>query len=165
MANRIGSEGPAQPVPLRQVLPSGAILLSGPSLRVRIAVLRPGFLLITTVGSATEPRDRDVELAMLREFEIEIERAAMLTTFLDLRETSRMNGDSREMVATWMRKHKPQLNPGHILLRSKLMEMAISILGMLTGGGMINTYSKPQAFLDVVRAVAPRITALPTIDR
>lgn len=141
------------------------MLLSGPSLRVRIVVLKPGFLLVTAAGSAIQPNDRLVEVGLLREFEVEIGRAGMLTVFVDLREMTRMAGDSRELVATWMRKYKPQLNPGHILLRSKLMEMAISILGMLVGGGMFATYSRPQAFLDVVRAVAPRITALPPIER
>ena len=134
-------------------------------MRIRVANLKPGFILITIAGGAKLPGDRAVEDALFREFEIELERSGMLTVFADIRETTRMAGESRELTTNWMRKYRAQLNPAHTLFRSKLMEMAMSLIAMVVGGGMINTYSKPQAFLEAIRAVAPRITALPTVDR
>jgi len=50
-----------------------------------------------------------------------------------------------------------------VLVRSKLIEMAMSVVAMLVGGGVIKMYSRPQTFLDLVRQTAPKIVKLPTI--
>ena len=43
------------------------------------------------------------------------------------------------------------------------MEMALSIITMLVGGGLFNIHTRPQAFLDLIKKVAPKLTALPSV--
>jgi hypothetical protein len=63
--------------------------------------------------------------------------------------------------------------PRHQLARSprrfearllpKVMEMALSIITMLVGGACSIFTPGPQAFLDLVKKVAPKLTALPSV--
>ncbi len=62
-----------------------------------------------------------------------------------------------------MRKYQGRINASHVLVRSKLVEMAMSVVGMLVGGGIIKMYSRPQTFLDLLRQTAPKVTKLPTL--
>lgn len=148
---------------IREVQPDGSVLLHGRNIRLRIRVLKPGFLLITAKGNVNGPEDAAAEAALLREFELELERSGMLTIFADLRESARMSAESREIFVAWMRKHQGRINTAHILVHSKLMEMAVSIVGMLAGDGVIKTYSRAQSFLEILRQTAPKQTDLPTI--
>ena len=148
---------------IREVQPDGSVLIVGPNVRFRVLVLKPAFMLMVAKGGARGPGDAAAELALLREFEIELERSGMLTVFADLRESTRMGGESREATATWMRKYQGRINASHVLVRSKLMEMAMSIVAMLVGGGVIKMYSRPQVFLDLLRQTAPKLVKLPTI--
>jgi hypothetical protein len=50
-----------------------------------------------------------------------------------------------------------------VLVGSKLLEMAMSIVGMLVGGGILKVYSQPRAFLDIVRGAAPDLVELPSL--
>ena len=158
----VTSEQP-KALPLRQVQPDGAVLLTGLAIQFRVIVLKPGFMLLTAKGGAQSAQDAAAERAMMREFELELERSGMLTVFADLRETSRFGAETRETTVAWMRKHQARLNASHVLVRSKLIEMAITIVGMLVGGGIIKVYSRPQAFLEALQSVAPRIATLPVI--
>jgi hypothetical protein len=148
---------------VREALPDGSVLFTGRNVRFRVAVLKPGFLLMIAKGGANGPEDTAAELAMLREFDVELERSGMLTMFVDLRETTRMVGESRDTAVAWMRQRQGRFNASHVLVRSKLMEMAVSIVAMLVGGGIIKVYSRPRIFLDLLRQTAPQITKLPTL--
>lgn len=148
---------------VREVLPDGSVLLTGRNVRFRVLVLKPGFLLMIAKGGANGPEDKAAEIALLREFDIELERSGMLTMFVDLREATRMGGESSDIAVGWMRERQSRFNASHVLVRSKLMEMAISIVAMLVGGGIIKVYSRPQVFLELLRQTAPKITKLPTL--
>jgi len=56
-----------------------------------------------------------------------------------------------------------KLKGSHVLVRSKLVEMAMSIVAMLVGGGILKLYSSPPAFLAVVREAAPNFLELPVV--
>lgn len=148
---------------LREVLPDGSVLITGRNIRFRVVVLKPGFILMIAKGGANGGEDSAAELALLRELDLELERSGMLTMFADLRETTRMGGESRDTTVAWMRQRQSRFNASHVLVRSKLMEMAISIVAMLVGGGLIKVYSRPQTFLELLRHTDPKLTKLPTL--
>jgi hypothetical protein len=100
---------------------------------------------------------------VLAELDAELTRAGTLTLFADLRDSPRMPAKSREKIAVWMRRHQARLGPSHALVGSKLLEMALSIITMLVGGGLLKVYSRPQAFLDLIKNVSPKIAALPRV--
>ena len=135
----------------------------GTALRVRVATLKPGFVLVTAHGEALTERDGRAEQAMTAELDRELERAGQLTVFADLRESPHMPAKSRDMVAKWMRRHQARLNTSHVLVHSKIMEMAMSMVAMLVGGGMVKVYSNADVFMKVVRKAAPKLSELPVV--
>ncbi|MEO7037738.1 MAG: hypothetical protein ABI548_27475 [Polyangiaceae bacterium] len=155
---------PPVPTGARQVQADGAVVFVGPRLAFRVAALRAGVVLVTARGSADTPGDTVAELAMHAELDRELERAGSLTVFADVRESSRMPAASRELTAKWLKRHQARVHPCHVLVRSKLMEMAVSILTMLVGGGMLKLHSKPDTFLEAMRKAGVKLAALPTIE-
>jgi hypothetical protein len=144
----------------RHVQRDGSVAFAGPNLRVRLAVLKPGFVLITVVGEASGAEDAAVEQAVLREMDLEIEQSGMLTIFCDLRELSRMGPASREKFGRWGKRHQKRINASHVLIRSKLIEVATTLINALAGG-VLRTYSSPRTFLAQLHTVAPKVTKLP----
>ncbi len=151
------------PTEIRCVQPDGAVLFRGTNLRVRLAVLKPGIVLVSAHGEVADAEDHSVEVALFVELDHELERAGMLTLFADLRESPRMPAASRGKIAQWTRRHQARLLPSHALVQSKVMEMALSVITMLVGGGLFKIHTRPQAFLDLVKKVAPKLTALPSV--
>jgi hypothetical protein len=147
----------------RRTQADGSVLLCGPNLRVRIAVLKPGFVLASAQGEVADAADGSVETAVLAELERELERAGSLTLFADLRQSPRVPAPSREKLAEWMRRHRARILPSHVLVQSKLMEMAMSILSMLVGHGRFEVYTRPSPFLTLIKKVAPKVTELPSV--
>lgn len=148
---------------MRRPQPDGALLLCGKRLRVRIAVLKPGVILASAHGEVVDPEDGHVEDAMLVEFDRELERAGSFALYADLRESRRMPAASREKIAKWTRRHQSRLLPSHVLVRSSLIEMALSIITMLVGSGLFKVHTNPETFLALVRKVAPKLSELPRI--
>jgi hypothetical protein len=110
------------------------------------------------------PEDAQAELAMLKELDAELKRSGSLTVFADLREMPRMSAQSREVATTWLRDNRANIKASHVLVRSKLVEMAMAIVAMVVGGGILKLYSRPDTFLDLVRTAAPTLVALPTAE-
>jgi hypothetical protein len=156
---RFMSAPPAQ----RHTQPDGAVLFLGTHLRVRIAVLKPGFVLATARGEVADAEDASAETAVLAELERELERTGTLTLFADLRESRRMPSASREKIALWMHRNQARLRPSHVLVSSKLLEMALSIITMLVGSGSVKIHVNPQKFLDLVKQWSPTLTELPRV--
>jgi hypothetical protein len=150
-------------VGIRRVQADGAVLFVGPNLRVRIAVLKSGFVLASAQGEVVGLQDVSAEAAMLAELERELERAGTLTLFADLRQSPRLPAASREKLAQWARRHEGRLLPSHVLVQSKLIEMAMSLITMLVGGGVFEIHTRPQAFLDLVKKVSPTLVELPGV--
>ena len=147
---------------MRRVEQGGAVLLFGRNLNIRVAVLKAGFVLVTAHGDVRDTEDASVEAALLEELDGELERAGSLTVFADVRESSRMPSASREAIARWARRHQSRLSPAQVLVGSKLLEMATSIIAMLVGGSLLKMHSDPRAFLELVKKVAPKLKSLPS---
>jgi hypothetical protein len=148
---------------IRRVQADGSVLFRGPNLRVRIAVVKPGTVLATAQGEVIDAKDVSVEAAVLAEFEREIQRTGTLTLFADLRHSPRVPAPSRERIAEWTRHHRAKLLPSHVLVQSKLMEMAVSIVSMLVGVGVFEVYTRPAPFLGLLRRVDPKLKELPRV--
>jgi hypothetical protein len=141
----------------------GSVVLAGPHLRVRVEVLKPGVVLASAHGEVVGPHDVSAETALLAELELELERAGTLTLFADLRQSPRLPAASRDRLAQWARRHQGRLLPSHVLVQSKLLEMAMSLITMLVGRDVFEIHTRPQAFLAMVKAVAPNLSKLPSV--
>lgn len=148
---------------VRRIQPDGAVLFFGTKLRVRVATLKPGVVLASARGEAVDRDDAGAETALLAEFDRELERAGSLTLFADLRQSARMPAASREKFAKWLRHHQARLHPSHVLVRSTLIEMAMSIIAMLVGGGSTKIHTNPQTFLTLLQQVKPQLLELPRV--
>jgi hypothetical protein len=158
-----GPSSKSDPIEIRRVQADGSVLLHGPNLRVRVAVLKAGVVLATAHGEVLDEKDVRVETAVLAEFESEMNRAGTLTLFADLRQSPRVPAPSRENIADWTRRHRTRILPSHVLVQSKLMEMAVSIVSMLIGHRLYEVYTRPAAFLASIKKFAPMLTELPTV--
>jgi hypothetical protein len=136
----------------------------GPNLRVRVAVLNPGIVLVSAQGEVVCAEDVTVEATVFAELERELERNGTLTLFADLRQSPRFPAASREMTAQWMLRHQRRLRPSHVLVQSKIIEMAMSVVTMLVGSGVFEIHTRPQPFWDLLKKVAPKLTELPGIS-
>ena len=148
---------------IRRAQPDGSVLFCGSHLQIRVAVLKPGIVLATANGEAIDRHDALAEAAMLEELDRELERAGSLTLFADLRQSARMPAASREKIARWARRHQSRLLLSHMLVRSSLIEMALSIITMLVGGGLFKVHTNSEKFLALVKASAPKLQELPRI--
>jgi hypothetical protein len=148
---------------VRRPQADGAVLFVGPNLRVRVAVLKPGVVLASAHGEVIGLQDAGVEAAVLGELDRELECAGTLTVFADLRQSPRLPAISREKLAQWARRHKGRLLKCHVLVQSQLLEMAMSLVTMFVGGDVLETHARPQAFLAMVKKVAPTLTTLPSV--
>lgn len=147
----------------RRVQSDGAVLFCGCNLFVRVEVLKPGVVLATARGEVLVDDDVRTEAALLAEFDRELERAGSFTMFADLRESARMPSASRQRIAQWTRRHQARLLPSHVLVRSKLLEMALSVITMLVGSGLFKMHTNPETFLALVKKTAPKLNALPRV--
>jgi len=160
----VNSPGQPDSAQIRRVQPDGSVLFCGPNLCVRVAILKPGVVLATARGEVVDDDDVRAEAALLLECDHELERAGSFMMFADLRESPRMPAASRERIARWTRRHQARLMPSHLLIRSKLLEMALSIITMLVGSGLFKVHTNSQTFLALVKKVAPKLNELPRIS-
>ena len=84
-----------------------------------------------------------------------------LTTFVNLSAQTGQASNAREWWADWVKSHRPQLGGTHMFVRSKIMEMAISVLGMIIGGGLIKAHSNEASFVAAITAHVPGFRRLP----
>ena len=148
---------------VRRPQADGSVLFVGPHLRVRLVALKPGVVLASAQGEVVGPHDVSAETAVLAELERELERAGTLTLFADLRQSPRVPAASRDTLAQWVRRHQKRLHPSHVLVQSKLLEMAASLITMVVGRDLLQIHTRPEAFLAVVKAVAPNLSKLPSV--
>jgi len=118
--------------------------------RVAFSVPKPGLVVIVASGTG----DTVVDDAVFGLLEAEIQRSGSVKIFVDLTALTRMAGESREKALVWGRKHPSAVQVTHLLVRSKLVEMAFSVIGMLVGG-RFKMYSDPDEFRAVLSAEAP----------
>jgi hypothetical protein len=68
---------------------------------------------------------------------------------------------AREWWAEWVKQNRPQLTATHMLIRSRMMDMAISVLVMVIGSEMIRTHSTRSTFEAAISERVPGFRSLP----
>jgi hypothetical protein len=89
---------------IRHFQGDGSVVIIGADIRFRSESLKPGVMLLTVSGGrGSRGEDVQAEKAMLDELEAEAKRAGSLTVFADMRESSKMSAQSREVAVAWSR--------------------------------------------------------------
>src|SRR5262249_38903307 len=105
----------------------------------------------------------DLIIHYLAECEKEIAKVGFLVLFVDAREMHGTTAQARERSEVWIKAHKSQFRAGHILVRSKLLEMAVALVNLLTGG-VLRMYSNVGAFERAIAREVPGFTRLPSFE-
>lgn len=142
----------------REVLGDGTIVYGGAAGRGVVQRLAPGVLLFTALG------DFDVPLAEgpMADFDREIEEHGSLVLCLNLLERKAIASGSRKPWTEWAAKHRGKIH-AHLLMRSKLVGMAISVMAMLAGGIPLTCYSELADFEEAIARLVPGMRRLPPI--
>ena len=138
----------------REHLSDGGWLLTRRQAQVYFNVPKPGIVVIAASGSG----DTVVDEAIFEMLEDEIKRASPLKIFADLTKLTRVAGQAREKASAWAKGRSQHVAATHLLVRSKLVEMAFSVIGMLVGGHF-KFYSNEVEFYSVLRAEVPGLKA------
>lgn len=64
--------------------------------------------------------------------------------------------DCRRRLTDWHKQHAKDIEKGHILLKSKLVAMGVSVANMVLGGSAIETYSNKTKFEMAMRVAMKR---------
>jgi hypothetical protein len=118
--------------------------------------LCPGVVYIVSSG----PQIFIPQLAEAMEREVAQHGSAAI--FVNMLEAKRMDGDARDNWATWTKRIKDK-SKAHFLVRSKLVEMGLSLIAMLSGADLRN-YSDSARFEAAMREAAPN-AILPRITK
>ena len=117
---------------------------------------------MTGSGSLREDSDREAEAAMLLELSAEIHRSGEIVVFADSRATPRISSQSAQAMSRWMRDNERNVVMSHMLVSSKLVEMAIAVVGMANRSHRLKTYRSPAVFLAAIREVVSGFSSLPS---
>lgn len=143
----------------RRVNQDGSVDLSAPGARALVIRLAPGVVFLSQAG-----QNDSVTLALFDELTTEIRRSGSLRVFADARGMKRMTAEVREKSLAWAKEHRAHLGSAMVLVESKLMDMALSVLAMLIGGGLLKSVSVLADFEAKVREHAPHLKRLPELE-
>lgn len=118
-------------------------------------VLAPGVVYVCSSGSGVQTFLPELAAAM----EAEVARSGRTMVFANMLEAPRMSTESRDAWATWTKRLQPNIS-GHCLVRSKLLEMALSLITMFSRSEM-QSYSDIDRFEAAMRAAAPNAVLPP----
>jgi len=141
------------------VLADGSTLCVGAKGSSVATRLRPGYLLITVFGR-DEGDLSDFDLEMI---EKEIASAGFCVAFADAHRTSGASAVARERVSSWIRTHRSEMRGIHVLFGSKLVEMSVALINLVTGG-VIRTYSDVGEFERAIASDVPGFRHLPSFE-
>jgi hypothetical protein len=157
MSKNALSKQHAEAVTQRSVLADGSLCFRTSKFTSVVTRLAPGFVLITGIGY----NSGECAPLITAELARAIPEGGKLAAFVNLAEQHGQASIAREWWADWVKQHRAQLAVTHILVRSRMMDMAISVLGMIIGGGMIKAHSDVTAFEAVISVSMPAFRRLP----
>jgi hypothetical protein len=143
----------------RTVHASGAVRIEGGGHTALVTHLKAGYLLVTERGT----QNPGTRALIVKEVEAEIAASPPVTVFIDVRASDRMDAAGREEWANFGKRHKPKFKRVVVLVRSKLLEMAFSVMGMFVGGGVIRMVSSEGDMIAEIRRDVPTFTVLPSV--
>ncbi len=151
------SEKRAEAVTQRSMLADGSLCFRTSKFTQVVTVLAPGFMLVTGIGYNSGECAPLITAELRRAFP----QTGKLATFVNLAGQTGQASVAREWWGEWVKQNRAQLTVTHMLVRSKMMDMAISVLGMIIGSGMIKAHSDVLTFEAAIRAGVPRFERLP----
>jgi hypothetical protein len=143
---------------LRETLKDGTVLYLGRSGCAVFQRLAKGVLLITPVGEFDTLSPEHT----MREFENEMEAAGSLSLYINLLERKTAASTTRKAWSEWARKNRDRIR-SHVLVRSKIVDMAISVIAMLAGGMPVRSYSNVAEFEASIAREVPGFRKLPPV--
>lgn len=129
--------------------PSGAALV--------LHRLAPGVLYLVGIRNFDGP----FEDGPMCDFDREIQTHGSLELFLDVRNVERGSRQSREPWKAWAAKNRTR-HRSHLLVRSSLLHMAISVIAMASGS-ITETYSNEAVFLGTLKQKVSGLHTLPIV--
>ena len=141
----------------RQVRDEIALVWGPTGAAVVIHRLAPGVIYLTGIRNFDGP----FADGPMCDFDREIEAHGSLELFLDLRNVERGSRRSREPWKQWATKNGKR-HRSHVLVRSSLLSMAISVIAMASGT-VTQSYADEAAFLRELQRKLPGLRALPAI--
>jgi len=156
MAKSPLSKAHAEAVTQRSVLADGSLCFRTSKFTQVVTPLAPGRMLVTGIGY----NDGRCAPLITEEMTRALRRDGKLIAFVNLSAQTGQASEAREWWAEWAKAHRGQLEHTHILVRNRMMDMAISVLGMLVGGG-IKAHSEPASFEAAITAAVPGFRQLP----
>jgi hypothetical protein len=137
------------PLATEQKLPDGTLQWTTGQVVTSMRVLAPGVVYVASSGSGAQ----EFLPALAAALEAEAVRHGRITVFANLLDAPRMSTEARDQWAAWSKKLQPHV-AGHCLVRSKLLEMALSLIAMFARSEL-RSYSELERFEAAIKAVAP----------
>ena len=136
----------------------GAVLVWGPTgAAIVIHRLAPGVVYLTGIRNFDGP----FEDGPMCDFDREIAEHGSVDLFFDLRDVERGSRKSREPWKAWAATNGKR-HRSHLLVRSSLLRMAISVIAM-AAGTVTQSYADEAAFLAELKRKVPGLRALPSV--
>lgn len=88
-------------------------------------------------------------------------RGAAITSFIDASEVSSVDSEFRDRASGWSKSH-PNKNETHVLLRSKMVEMAISLMNLFSGRPGMHAYTDRAKWEGAAKKLGVTIPDRPT---
>lgn len=142
----------------RKVDSDGTVLVWGPS-GAAVVIVRVASGVMYVIG--VRNFDGPFEDGPMLDFDREIEQHGSLELFMDMRNVERGSRKSREPWKAWASRNSKR-HRSHILVRSSLLHMAISVIAMASGT-ITQSYSDEALFLAELKRKAPVARQLPTV--
>ena len=140
-------------------LSKDSTLYVGARLSMVITVLKPGHVLISLFGY-NDGELGDAYLAVLDE---QIKENGFICVYMDAREQTGIATEERERLASWTKATGDKYRAGHLLFKSKIIELAVAVVNLLTGGS-VRSYSKLELFEEAIRSEVPGFSRLPVLN-
>ncbi len=121
--------------------------------------LAPGIVFMQPAGTSTFELDKQI----FEELDRAIQQHGRIVFFGDTRGQTRLVRETRDFAGEWSKKHGSKVE-SHLLVSSKFVEMALSVIAMVSGNS-IKMYSNEERFVKAIQKVSPtfRLPALPTV--
>jgi hypothetical protein len=142
----------------RESLPDGTVIYGGGGGAAVMMRLAPGVVLLTAHGTF----EVSTSEGPMKDFDEELSRHGKLVLCLDMSNRKSVAKSSRDDWIAWARRNRQKL---HVLLlvQSKLVDMAISVMAMLAGGMPLQSFSDVRAFERAIAREIPGFQRIPAI--
>lgn len=158
MAPRTLSIEQARSLTELSTLQDGSLCFRSSKCTAILTLLGPSALLITSIGYDAG----DSSPLLAAEINRLIAAQGKLNIFANLAIQTGQASVAREWWAEWAKQHRAHLRLSHILVRNRVTDMAISVLAMLIGGGVIKSHASQASFEAAIAELVPGFRSLPT---